>query len=181
MTTPTPTATTTERRPATRTEPTLPELAELIKTEHAAYLQASRDAVDRAMRAGFFLNQAKGKVGHGQWQSRLKDNCELSERTAQRYMQLAAGRPKLEEKMKSATVADLTLNQAVRLLGSEKEGPNDGPTSETPEKASDHVDKLIERLLKALEKLNEDNAKAAAAEIVHRLTTARYLERKKAA
>lgn len=50
----------------------------------------------------------------------------------------------------------------------------------TSTNVSDRVDKLIERLLKALEELkNEENARAAAANIVQRLQVARYLERGK--
>jgi hypothetical protein len=55
------------------------------------------------------------------------------------------------------------------------------PDQQTPPAKSDHVDKLVDRLLEALEKLEEQNAKAAAANIVHRLQQARYLDRKKAA
>jgi hypothetical protein len=52
---------------------------------------------------------------------------------------------------------------------------------EDPPTMSDSVDAIVARLLKALEKLEEQNAKAAAAEIVQKLTTGRYQERRKVA
>ena len=47
-----------------------------------------------------------------------RTHCELSERTAHRYMQLAANKPKIDEalKGKSATMATLSLNKALRVI-----------------------------------------------------------------
>jgi len=52
-------------------------------------------------------------VQHGQWLAWLRDHCKISERTAQLYMRCAKNRVEIE---KSATVADLTLNEAAALL-----------------------------------------------------------------
>jgi hypothetical protein len=92
------------RRPA----PSLTELATQIKSEYAEIQQAeketqeaSRKIVERAIKLGKALNQAKGQVPHGAWLPWLKEYCpEVSERTAQRYMRLAERELILREKMK---------------------------------------------------------------------------------
>src|SRR5262245_5828916 len=105
--------------------PTETELADRIKTCIAEIEKASGNVLDRAIEAGELLIQAKSKVDHGIWKAWLNANCELSERTAQRYMKLARERSKLWEIMKdkNATMADLTLAEAERLLGDDSEGP----------------------------------------------------------
>ena len=76
------------------------ELANRIKTCVADIKKAEQNVLARAFEAGTLLIQAKAKYGHGVWGAWLNANCELSERTAQRYMKLAEGRPKLEQIMK---------------------------------------------------------------------------------
>lgn len=60
----------------------------------------SRDAADKAIKTGLALIEAKELVKHGEWASWLS-GAFVSERTAQRYMQLA------RSGFKSDTVADL--------------------------------------------------------------------------
>jgi Protein of unknown function (DUF3102) len=112
--------------------PTLDDLARVIKAEHQAVARANREVLTRAMRAGDLLIRAKEKMAHGEWLPWLKDHCEVSERAAQLYMQLAKGRARLEEK--SAIIADLTLNEAARLLTVE---PEDKPKPADEAGASD--------------------------------------------
>src|SRR5262249_23358955 len=115
------------------------------KAKTVAVRQAN--VVSRAIKAGELLKEAKAKLPHGEWLSWLKKQCELSQRTAQRYMKLAEDKPKLEQKQreKSATVADLTLNQAVGLL---KPPPN----------PSDLYDKAEANLIKKLQDLSAEDA-----------------------
>jgi hypothetical protein len=100
------------------TEPTLLELAARIKVGHSAVIEGKKNIVRKAIEVGGWLNDAKEKVEHGEWLPWLKANCQISERTAQRYMHLADVKEPLEKAMelKSAAVADLTLDDAVRLL-----------------------------------------------------------------
>lgn len=92
----------------------LPTLAKRINEEHAAVTLAITEGLQHAMTAGDLLLEAKAKVKHGQWLPWLRENCAISERTAQLYMRVARERPMLE--MKSATVADLTLRGAADEL-----------------------------------------------------------------
>ncbi len=91
----------------------LARLAARVCENHAAVNRALSDALDRAMDAGDALIAAKTKVGHGRWTSWLR-HCDLIERTARVYMQLAAGRAVLDAKRQRAAV--LTLRQALTLL-----------------------------------------------------------------
>jgi hypothetical protein len=102
-------------------EPALDDLAQRIKTEHQEIMGAKRNIVERAMKAGDLLLQAKDKAGHGNWLNWLKANCVgISERTANVYMKLAEGRATIEEKLKSAATADLTINEALRWLAEDE-------------------------------------------------------------
>jgi Protein of unknown function (DUF3102) len=92
----------------------LPELAARIDEEHRAAAGAIKRGLAHAINAGELLRDAKASVPHGQWADWLKGNTALSERTAQRYMQLAKKRAELESK--SATVADLTIRGACELI-----------------------------------------------------------------
>jgi hypothetical protein len=91
-------------------EPTLDELTGRIKTALKGMADAAKDVVRRAMSAGEALNQAKAQVDHGNWGKWLKANFDMTERTAQRYMELAKNKQKLEQKLlaKSDTMSDLT-------------------------------------------------------------------------
>jgi hypothetical protein len=94
----------------------LPELAARIRAEHEATGAALKSSIDHSIAAGALLIEAKAKVPHGQWLPWLRDNCAISERTAQLYMRLAKNRTEIEASAKSASVADLTLNEAAALL-----------------------------------------------------------------
>jgi hypothetical protein len=94
----------------------LPELAARIRAEHEATGAALKSSIGHSIAAGELLIEAKDKVPHGQWLPWLRDNCAISERTAQLYMRLAKNRTEIEASAKSATLADLTLNEAAALL-----------------------------------------------------------------
>jgi hypothetical protein len=95
----------------------------------------------RALEAGELLTKAKDIVGHGKWLPWLKDNCpNLPERTAQEYMWLADHRKEMEEKIKSADFAHLTISQAKRLMFAQPQGGSTSPTS-PPTSPTDKADK----------------------------------------
>jgi hypothetical protein len=104
-TTPTPTASTTEEE--------LTRLADRIRDEHKAMRTAMCHAVAHAIRAGEALIQAKAAVPSGSWHRWLKEHCELSKRTALRYIQLAQHREEIEHKIageQHLSVANLGSN-----------------------------------------------------------------------
>jgi Protein of unknown function (DUF3102) len=132
------------------------ELANRIKVcvaEIKKAAQATQHALLRAFEAGELLIQAQKEYGqHGLWKSWLNTNCELSERTAQLYMQLAEGRSKIEAelaKKDGATVADLSLRGALSLL---KSGSSNGKSGDgkNPSAAYDNAEKSLLKKLKAL-------------------------------
>jgi hypothetical protein len=103
----------------------LPDLASRIVREHEA-IQKAPHVVLRAISLGNLLIEAKNHDGqYGKWSTWLKDNCkEMSDRTAQRYMDLAINEKDLRAKLPwqrspetiRHTVADLTLNEACGLI-----------------------------------------------------------------
>lgn len=93
----------------------LPELAARIRAEHEATADALKSSVEHSIAAGELLIEAKAKVPHGQWLPWLRDNCAISERTAQLYMRLAKNRIAIEGQIRNG-VADLSLNEAAALL-----------------------------------------------------------------
>jgi hypothetical protein len=71
------------------------------------------------MAAGDLLIKAKAELKqHGAWLPWLKQNCKMSERTAQLYMRMARNREAIEAK--SATVADLSLRGAMAVIAPPK-------------------------------------------------------------
>jgi hypothetical protein len=72
--------------------------------------------VHHALEAGRLLLEAKAGLPHGAWLPWLQENCAFPERTARLYMKVARELPAHLEGDKSATVADLTLREAVDLL-----------------------------------------------------------------
>jgi hypothetical protein len=93
----------------------LADLAARIRAEHEATGEALRSSVAHGIAAGELLLEAKAQMPHGQWLPWLKDNCAMSERTAQLYMRLAKNRAVIEIQIRNH-VADLTLNEAAALL-----------------------------------------------------------------
>ena len=103
----------------------LDALAERINNGHQAYLATARKALEHALDAGATLHEVKTGLPHGEWLPWLKANCPgISERSAQRYIRLAMNRDRLREK--SATVADLTLREADRILSDRDLAPPRG-------------------------------------------------------
>jgi len=72
--------------------------------------EAIQQLVWRAVECGEVLWEAKEKLGHGKWLQWLSEDWQHSERTAERYMQLAANRGLLEQRQPES------LRQAVALI-----------------------------------------------------------------
>jgi hypothetical protein len=182
-------------------KPDLAALVTRIKTELSAMNSAKKEVVSRAIAAGESLVKAKAKLEHGQWLPWLKENFDLSERTAQNYMTLAEGKSKLEEvlKSKSATIADLkSINEALRVISEPEPDTNAGSdagagngaggsadtssagSSNSKPNISDKIDKLVKQLIKKLKAMSkesgEDTAKTAASNAVEALKMARFYE-----
>ena len=79
----------------------LPVLAAEIRNYHEAAREAFGSAPEYVTKAGEALIEAKKLVRHGDWLPWLRDNCQMSKRTAQLYMQIA----RRKEELKYATVA----------------------------------------------------------------------------
>jgi Protein of unknown function (DUF3102) len=77
-------------------------LTEIKEADKLARRSAEQMAA-AAIHAGHKLIEAKGLVGHDNWLPWLKEHCQLSEHTAQRYMRIATSG------IKSDTVADFGL------------------------------------------------------------------------
>jgi hypothetical protein len=105
--------------PAAAGSNTLADLAVRINAEHEAACAAIKSGAEHAMAAGDLLIKAKAELKqHGAWLPWLKQNCKMSERTAQLYMRMARNREAIEAK--SATVADLSLRGAMAVIAPPK-------------------------------------------------------------
>lgn len=91
----------------------LADLAARITAEHTAVSTALSDSVRHAVAAGEMLIEAKTQVPHGQWLPWLRENCTISERTAQLYMRCAKSHEDIEQHMGGG---DLTLSEAAAIL-----------------------------------------------------------------
>lgn len=105
--------------PPTAGSNSLADLAVRIRAEHEATVAAIKSGAVHAMACGDLLLEAKARLNrHGAWLPWLKQNCEMSERTAQLYMRMARNREAIEAK--SASVADLSLRGAMAVIAPPK-------------------------------------------------------------
>jgi hypothetical protein len=161
-----------------------------LKEMEETTTRIKQTVLQQALRLGELLLQAKAKVGHGKFKAWLERNCELSERSAQRYMALKDGWPKIEAWLKdnSATVADLSLRKAEQIIApppkEEEEKPNGSGTPPLPAPADadpivaalpatikEHEEVLVVSL-KTLKKSDAPKAKGFASALVKRLVDA---------
>jgi len=107
---------TTTPRPALadRKSDALSELARQVHASHCQVGRAAADVLKYALACGDLLVTAKSRVAHGQWLPWLRRDCDLSERTANAYMQLVRHRQVLEANPQRA--ANLSLRAALRLV-----------------------------------------------------------------
>jgi hypothetical protein len=88
----------------------LPELAHAITAALESHRKHAFEAAEYALETGKLLAEAKLLVKHGQWANWLRDNFSLSERSAQRYMQL------FKSGLKAPQVADLGIRRAAEAI-----------------------------------------------------------------
>ncbi len=86
-----------------------------IKHHHGLFQESARMTVRHAIKVGILLIQAKRQVGHGNFTTWITASCPFKPRMAEFYMQVARRRKELE-KLKSKSIADLTLSGATKLL-----------------------------------------------------------------
>lgn len=89
------------------------QLTVAIRQEHEAASTAARSALEHALEAGRLLAEAKRKIGHGSWESYVKESCGIAPRTARLYQRLHRHRDRLPNRQH---VAELSVRQAARLL-----------------------------------------------------------------
>ena len=163
-----------------------PELVTRIRDQLREMAQTAikikQTVLQQALDLGGLLLQAKDRVGHGKFGQWLdKNTLAISERSAQRYMALKEQWPKIEAWLKtnSATVADLSLRKAEKIITSDDQDDDDGSD------ASDKYDAAQTNLIKKLQALDVDAADAAAEETSKKLkstvATMRAGAKKKAA
>jgi hypothetical protein len=92
----------------------LAAMAADIRALHAGIRRNAEQAARDTIEAGKLLIEAKQDLAHGQWEEWLRNNCDLSARTARRYM--AVARSGLEP----AIVADLGLTAAATAMTHER-------------------------------------------------------------
>jgi hypothetical protein len=109
----------------------LPALSNDIKAAMAESKAHAQHAVSAAQRAGELLIQAKKLVLHGQWETWLAENCEVSARTAQAYMRLSLRLKELPPE-KAQRVADLPLREALAAIASTREEKEPAQTRSHP-------------------------------------------------
>jgi len=85
-----------------------------INHEHTEAIQAARQSLIHAVRAGDLLLQAKAQVDHDAWLEWIKVNCKFSDRTARAYMRLAENQNLLPANWQ--TSADLSIDGALDLI-----------------------------------------------------------------
>jgi hypothetical protein len=107
-------------------------LVEIIRTSHRAVRDAAHNIGHEAITAGTALLKLKELVKHGEWRHYLERHCELGDRTARVYMQLAEHRELIEANRQHA--ADLSLRGALKLIG--KEPDKDGKSAKSAKTAT---------------------------------------------
>jgi Protein of unknown function (DUF3102) len=126
-------------------------LATKIRECHKQVVDAGKNIVRKAIDAGEALIEAKRQVGHGNFGRWVKDNCELSERTAEVYMECARNRQKLAAII--AATANMTLAAALRAIKDKPKG-DDGSLGK--------YEKARASLIKRLRGLSPDDIEDAA-------------------
>jgi len=90
---------------------------------HRNGMLATAQAACWLVLAGVALLEEKKKVGHGNWEQWVEENCEFSDRTARRYIELAMGVKNKALKAGLKAPADLLdlLQTPAHLLSPEKQ------------------------------------------------------------
>jgi hypothetical protein len=119
--------------PAVTAGADLDTLARQVRAARREMQNAMRTALRMALDAGDALITAKKQVEDGRWQPWLRNNCLLSVRTAELYMQLAQHREEIESELECVTT--LSLSAARRLIMKPKAGGKCDTEDSDPAKA----------------------------------------------
>jgi hypothetical protein len=107
------------------------DLAASVKKRHAMITGSSMQIVQMAIDNGEELLKIKAQIGHGGFLKWIAHHCQITDKTAERYMKFAQNKDKLKaamDKAKIETISDLTLKQAERLIdGGENPKPKKTP------------------------------------------------------
>jgi DUF3102 family protein len=106
----------------------LAALASKINHAHRAGEAATRRGLEYFRAAGEMLLKAKEQCGHGEWMTWLKKNIKASQRSANKYMTLAARWCDLEGKLESGS----NLTDVLRILAGIDEPRAEEPRAEEP-------------------------------------------------
>jgi len=140
---------------AGQSQVSLEELASNIRAEYAQVCESFGNAMLHTLAVGRLLLKAKSAVDHGGWLAWLAQNCELSARTANRYMRLAKHPTPLLEGDPSR-VADLSLRAADALLTKHKSPKtNTDKAQDAVRSERESLDEKIEALRKGLEQQDD--------------------------
>ena len=103
-----------------------PDLTRAIKDKVAQITSSLRTSVACAIETGALLIEAKRRVGHGNFERWVANNCDLSPATARRWMELADKRSEIEKVAvaKTLNLSDLNLSSARRLIAPPKPAPD---------------------------------------------------------
>jgi hypothetical protein len=123
--------------PAPVVETNLDDLATRIRTRLEQVRGACVTALRIALDVGDALIAAEAQVPDGKWGRWLRDNCFLSVRSAQLYMQLARHRGEIEDKLDQGV--ELSLRAARRLITSpqDEDPPDEDDSGEGGDSSGD--------------------------------------------
>ena len=103
-----------------------------INEAHRRCLAAYTSALDEAIQCGALLEDAKIRIGRGNWEQWLANHFEASTRTAQMYMRLWRYREQIREVQKRKGLAHLGVEEATKLIAEPKPKPEPKPAQENP-------------------------------------------------
>lgn len=112
------------------TTSSLAQLAQEINGHHQQCEQALQTGLQHARQAGLLLVQAKAQIPHGGWLPWVQANCDMTERSAQRYMMIANRWDELTAK--TTRVSHLTYREGLRLLAEPAGEPEAKPVLPLP-------------------------------------------------
>jgi hypothetical protein len=99
----------------------LTDLAVRIRDEHAKVKEAVQRGAEHALEAGRLLWDAKRRVRHGGWMDWVAENCDISQSTANLYMNVASKLPGVGSN--SQCITNMTLNEAIALISGRDDEP----------------------------------------------------------
>jgi hypothetical protein len=90
------------------------DILKKIKREQGLLAGAMKRGLEHALKIGQYLVEAKGLVGHGNWQDWCEQHVQWSESTCRRYMRLATNWDTLA--VNTTDLMHLTIPEALRML-----------------------------------------------------------------